>query len=503
MAKCKIYFLLLIFLAGAWLRFYKLGSQSMWQDEAYAVSCSQQSIPGIIEWQIKDSSPPLYYILLKLWSTFNDYGEWWIRSFSVMNGILFLIVLFLIVKKLVNNETALFALGITAISPYMIYYSQETRMYSMLPLLSVLIFYCFISYKKNNSKAALILYTLLSLVLLYTHNYGIFIVGTGFLVSILKRRSGEKELLWTHLIILVFYLPWIFGILTQLSGNNTAWIHTPELKDLARTLVYFAGWSWKLPFKAPDILFIITGLIIIIIAFLFSIFSLYFTNKNNYQDCKSPVDIKILVFFLIIPAFTSFLISYLKPIYVAGRYDVIFYPFFIILVALGLSRMDNTKFKYILFIMLILSNAFLLKSYYHDFNKSNDRDLANYIFENAKSDSLLVFTDLSSTPFEYYCKMNSKSYDLLRFPGGPKGWIEKDAFLKLRSYTIDRVEKIKDSINSYKSSKSKLWIMYEPYPVINRDLVEEIGHEYNLVERIRFPAGHLDNQVTDIYVFNL
>ena len=94
-------------------------------------------------------------------------------------------------------------------------------------------------------------------------------------------------------------------------------------------------------------------------------------------------------------------------------------------------------------------------------------------------------------------------YDYLRYPGGPRGWIEKEAFLKLRTYTEEKINWILDAINSFEGSKRRLWVMYEPFPEINRDLVEEISRGCNLVERVKIESGDLDNQVTEIYIFEL
>jgi mannosyltransferase len=504
MAKYSSYFVLLVVLLGIGLRSFHLKYQSLWQDEAYAVLCSNQPISSIIEWQMNDSSPPLYYCLLKLWIILKNTSEFWVRSLSAITGSIFLIAIYFILKSLFNKKCALLGLCITTLSPYHIYYSQEARMYSLLSLLSLLIIYLYTRYFKKKDKFSLWLYVITAIATLYTHNYGIFIVGTGFIFALLKKSENrDKRFLKAHIIILITYLPWIFVILSQLSNNNTAWIHNPELKNLLRSFTYFAGRSWKLPCNFFISTYILAATLVLAIGLLYATYFFAFEKRAKDINYLELENIKATMFFFFVPFLSSFLLSYLKPIYVAGRYDIAFYPYFIALSAYGLSKIKLTRTKYILLLVLLCSNLLILKNYFFTFYKSNDKQLANYIFEKADNSTLLIFTDLSATPFEYYSLFNTKKFDFLRFPGGPKGWIEKDAFLKLRTYSEDKIAEIMKELDKLKNKKNEIWVMYEPYPEINYDLVEALSDEFCLIERTKLRKGDLDNQVTDIYKFKL
>jgi len=491
-------------LLGAFLRFHKIGEQSIWQDEAYSALCSSQTFADVIKWQVQDSSPPLYYLLLKSWMSMKDMEEGWLRALSAVFGVLFLVSLFLAVKFILDYQTALFALLIATFSPYQIYYSQEARMYSLLSFLSIMIIYSFVRYQKKKDYFSLGLYVLFGVAILYTHNYGIFVVGAGFLLGLFKGPAQrDRRFLQAHLIIFFLFVPWIVAIFAQLSGDTTAWIHKPELKDLIRTLVYFSSRSWYLPLSLSNLPFIFIALFAFVVGLVYALYLAY-TKSLSLDSRESEVrNVRTILFFFMIPFLSSFLLSYLKPIYVAGRYDIVFYPAFITLVSYGISKIRIARVKYILLFAIIVSNIIVLNEYFHKFYKSNDRELASYIFKNAKSNPLLVFTDLSSTPFEYYSELNGKEYDYLRYPGGPRGWIEKEAYTRLRTYTEERINNILNAIDSKKGARKRIWVMYEPYPSINRDLLEEIAKRYHLSERVKLNKGELDNQVTDIFIFDL
>jgi len=101
-------FLILVLALG--LRLTSL-SQSFWLDEAtsgiVARDLSFKQI--IINFSPADFHPPLYYILLKVWSLFLGTGEIALRSLSVLFGLAAIYLVFLIGEKLFNRKTGLLA----------------------------------------------------------------------------------------------------------------------------------------------------------------------------------------------------------------------------------------------------------------------------------------------------------------------------------------------------------------------------------------------------------
>ena len=87
-----------------------------------------------------DLHPPLYYVLLHLWS-FLGRDEFTLRLFSVLTNLLTGFVLFFCVRRMFDNRTALLTLLLFTISPFQIRYSQEVRMYSLVGLWMVLVLF--------------------------------------------------------------------------------------------------------------------------------------------------------------------------------------------------------------------------------------------------------------------------------------------------------------------------------------------------------------------------
>jgi 4-amino-4-deoxy-L-arabinose transferase-like glycosyltransferase len=140
--------LLLILATAAGLRFYNLGSQSLWADEGNSAALVTRSLAQIAQDAAHDIHPPLYYWLLRLWTTVFGLSEVGLRSLSAVLGTLLVLVIYGLGARLFNRTTGLAAAFIAAIAPFQVYYSQEARMYILVALegaLATLLFWWFVA----------------------------------------------------------------------------------------------------------------------------------------------------------------------------------------------------------------------------------------------------------------------------------------------------------------------------------------------------------------------
>ena len=84
-----------------------------------------------------DVHPPLHHVVL--WATVRGIGdgELAVRIPSLIVGALVVPMLFVLGRELYGRRTALIAAGLGAVSPLLVWYSQEARMYGILTLLSL------------------------------------------------------------------------------------------------------------------------------------------------------------------------------------------------------------------------------------------------------------------------------------------------------------------------------------------------------------------------------
>lgn len=118
---------------GGFLRVLLLATKGMWLDETFSVWMAGHSIPELLQWTIRiDQHPPLYYLLLHYWIALNGDSPYDARLFSVVFGAATIPVIYLIGKRLSGVLVGLAAAAFLAVSPFNIFFAQETRMYTLL-----------------------------------------------------------------------------------------------------------------------------------------------------------------------------------------------------------------------------------------------------------------------------------------------------------------------------------------------------------------------------------
>ena len=138
--------------------------EGLWNDEYVSwFVASTPFIKGFWTEVLKQCHMPLYYLYLKPFSTCPDIV---LRILSVIPSLLAIPVMYLI-GKFYSKTCAKFCATTTAILPFLIYYSQEVRFYSLLFFFSTLSLYFLL--KIIIEKKGFWGYTISSLLILFTH----------------------------------------------------------------------------------------------------------------------------------------------------------------------------------------------------------------------------------------------------------------------------------------------------------------------------------------------
>jgi uncharacterized membrane protein len=122
------------------LGIYNLGGREFWLDEALSANVSGLGWAGATA-HLRSSPfehPPLYFLTLNVWQKLAGTTEFALRFFSLVWGVLFIPLLYAVIRRLASERVALLAALLASISPFMVAYSQEARMYTMLPFLALL-----------------------------------------------------------------------------------------------------------------------------------------------------------------------------------------------------------------------------------------------------------------------------------------------------------------------------------------------------------------------------
>jgi len=252
-----------IFLVAAAFRLYHLDTFSIWRDEAQTIFLARHAFPsGILQALLKaDVSPPLYYFILHFWDQAFQ-SDAWLRLLSVLFGLATIPLLYWVGEQLFNREVALLAALAGALSPHHIVVSRTVRMYTILPLVSLLALYFahrFATQTGDGKRGFLHDSTWWGVVLsfalvLYTHNVGAFLVlsANAFVAAEMIWRKEARKLLWpwvaSQLCVALLYSPWVPALIQQLRSQGAVmgpWL--PRQSRMSNTLRLFnelTGLAW-------------------------------------------------------------------------------------------------------------------------------------------------------------------------------------------------------------------------------------------------------------------
>ncbi|MBW4658000.1 MAG: glycosyltransferase family 39 protein [Drouetiella hepatica Uher 2000/2452] len=193
---------------------------------------------------------PLYFILTRFWTGIFGDSIAAIRILSVIGSILALPCMYWLCWELFKSASAgWLGMAILAISPFQILYAQEARPYSLWAATLLLSSAALLRAARVQTKVSWLIYTLTTVLNLYTCLFSIFIVIVHglYILGIERFRPSRRMLSFaiTLGISLLAFLPWILILLstTEQINHATRWTWTVNnalsLSDLYRQWMYY------------------------------------------------------------------------------------------------------------------------------------------------------------------------------------------------------------------------------------------------------------------------
>ncbi len=238
----KILAILLILLAFA-LRIAGILSQSLWRDEVDAVLFASAPLKEVLGYFTRLGwNGPFYYLLLKGWLSLAGKGEFALRYFSLLFGVLSLPLILRAAKRFLPKPLALVAMLLSCFSPYLVWYSQEGKMYGLWLFLSTLAFNFHLNALEKGGLKRWLLYLSAVMVCLYVHLHSLFMV-LGQLVLYLwpGYRRKWREGIAVHLLLALPFAPIMRWLLPAFLSPNPSGFPYYPLWDMMGIL--FTGWS--------------------------------------------------------------------------------------------------------------------------------------------------------------------------------------------------------------------------------------------------------------------
>lgn len=353
--------LILIVIAGVLLRLIAVNKpEGLWNDEYVSYMIAAKPLfDGFVEGIKSQCHMPFYYLYLKTFMFMFGDSDLVLRLSSVFAGFLSIIVMYFIgLEK--DKRTGMLCAGFTAISSFLIYYSQEVRLYSVLFLFSALMLLFTLRLIKQADKKNFILLIISSFLVLLTHTIGfVFVFFNMVYLSFRLYKEHKNTILKLRGVIAVLILlliPQILGILFKKTFSQWWGVFSPSALGFLIT-DYFSPVLTNLTGAPPNFFynfksgFIIFAMIPSVISMIFLGYSL--KEKEN-RELLYIVLATVAV--LVIAALSG------KLVFVT-KYSIEVYPILIYLACSGVSAVQNKALKNTLVsIFCLLSVFFLLVS---------------------------------------------------------------------------------------------------------------------------------------------
>lgn len=398
----------LILLFGLILRIITL-NQSFWLDEADNVVAAIRLdiISFITKYPIGDFHPPGYFFLLWIWLHLFGSSEIISRLLSVILGVGTVYLTYLLGKRLFDSKTALLAALLLSLSPLHVYYSQETRMYS-LSAFSVTLSFLYLWKILNDENRAWLGYGFSLVLVLYSDYVTYLVIPVQLFICFLLKTANWRRLRRSFLMALLLYFPWLFYLPLQIKTGAEAAIDLPGWKKVA------GGADLK------NLLLVVTKTIFGRISFENKLFYGGFSALVSliygliiFSGIKKLSKEKILLIsWLILPILLVFGISFYVPMLSYFRMIYIL-PAFYLLLAYGLSSLPRNFLRIFASIFIIGVSLISLFIYYWNpqFQREDWRGAVKFLETKPLDKTVILFEDNNvKFPYLYYAKDTSLSF---------------------------------------------------------------------------------------------
>jgi mannosyltransferase len=239
----------------------------LWLDEALTVNIARLPLREIPSFLRRDGAPPLYYVLLHFWMGWFGTSDEAVRALSGVIGVITIPFAYLAGKRLGGRSAGWAALLLVTTSPFAIRYDTETRMYSLIVLLTVLGFLALDRSLRNPRTGNLIAVAAVTGLLLYTHYWSLYLIGTMllWLAWVARRgrpawRRGARASLAAGAVGCLTFLPWVPIFLFQSQHTGTPWATPANFAAMVSAVASFAGGSTNQGRALALIFFALAGL---------------------------------------------------------------------------------------------------------------------------------------------------------------------------------------------------------------------------------------------------
>lgn len=333
----------------------------------------------------QSTHPPLFFCLMNAWlkaglTIFSAFGNRLglnpplqyetltgdLRSLPALFGVGAIAAIYYLNRIAFSKASGLTAAAVMAVSPFGVYLSQEARHYTLPVLLITLSLLTLIQIQQDFQKqqwrlSVWLTWAAINCIGFYVH-YFFILAYIAELVTLfgLYYKLNSQHRSWDilpanlHLIIsfcllpLIFFIPWLPLIITDIGRPETNWIPLPNhIVPFLQTLIGWILMVIALPVESYPFWIAIPAVILMLLFGIWLFLQTFKGFKQLWQNPDSHWSTWTLLSFTACVLLEFFAIVYLlrKDITVAPRYNFVYYPAISALLAASLAIPTDSKIE--------------------------------------------------------------------------------------------------------------------------------------------------------------
>ncbi len=320
---------------GLVLRFWT--SSHLWLDEALTVDIARLPVGDIAGALRHDGHPPLYYYLLHGWMSVFGHGDTAVRALSGLFAVATLPLGYLAGRRAGGPRAGWAFVVLLSLSPFAIRYATETRMYSLIMLLVLGGYLLVANALERPSIGRLVGIALITGALLLTHYWALWLLAAVIVVLVLRARRpatrGQTVRVLCAIVLGgVFMLPWLPSMLSQAAHTGTPWAAAVRPTTMVTdTLEDFGGGDY-----AEAVLLGWATLAL----FALGLMATRIDDRRLELDVRTVPQVRREAAIVGLTIAIACVAGYATNTTYATRYAAVILPLFLVVAAVGLTRLD-------------------------------------------------------------------------------------------------------------------------------------------------------------------
>ena len=358
--------ILIIFFLGIFFRLYKLNFEDLWHDEILSFWIADPSI-SFLETLNRHNElevvPVLFNLILKYFYKVFGYNVYFGRYLSCFFGIISIIFCYLLYLQFKNSNGSIFFITLISFNIFLIKYSQELRVYSLMTLLIILsLYFLFKIFNKKQDKSNYFLFILFLFLAILSHPFSIIVLISVICLSLTRLtfykenlKKLNKSLFFILVLSVVYYFSYFQNELTPFT-----WVAQIDIKFF--TNLFFSK------FFGSRILGLLHLIVLIFFIFIF--------KKNLITSEKFLMLFLVIIFSYSLPLIFSLIF---KPLLIE-RYVIYLIVPILLIISSSIYNLEKTFLKNSLiaiFIFLTFAN-FITEDTFKQIHRKIDKQKPDF-----------------------------------------------------------------------------------------------------------------------------